>query len=311
MNLEDCRPVPFKFQLGDLTLFSLSIKLQMRANRLIDQNSPMDSPMPPNEKLMGDCQGFAIRGLPISKKISIISRTNNYLRYVPLQYQHSYIDLGKSFEEYKEKFSAKTRSTINRKVKKYAEHCSGSIIFKTYKTPGDMQEFFKYARMVSMKSYQDKLLNAGIPNNKDFMDQAQVLASVNCLRAYILFDGERPVSYLYCPVFDGVLIYDYLGYDPDYKQMSVGTVLQWLALEQLFEEGIFKYFDFTEGQADHKRLFATHQRLCANVFFVERTFRNKIIIYSHFLMLNFTDWAGEILNRLGFKTLIKRIIRSA
>jgi hypothetical protein len=73
------------------------------------------------------------------------------------------------------------------------------------------------------------------------------LAAGGQVRAYLLFDGERP--YLYCPVQGDVVIYRYLGYDPDYARMSVGTVLQWLALEELFREARFRMFDFTEGES--------------------------------------------------------------
>lgn len=301
------RPVPFKFQLGDLTLFSVPLRLRMWAVRLTDEAPPTAAPPP--EPLMKGVQGSLIRGLPVEDELPAISRMGDYLRYVPLQYQHCYIDLGMTFENYRNTFSPKTRSTIARKVRKYAEHCGGSIRWKTYTMPGEMRDFFRLARAVSKRTYQERLLNAGIPESEEFFAEAQSLASEQRLRAYILFDGKRPVSYLYCPVHDGVLIYAYLGYDPDYAQKSVGTVLQWLAVEQLFDEARFRYFDFTEGQSDHKRLFATHQRQCANVFLVKRTLRNAALIYSHFVMERFSKWLGAALDRIGAKARIKRLLR--
>lgn len=309
MNCWQCRLVPFKFQLSDWALFSISLRLQVRAERLIDETPPVEAPAPPTDELMEGSQGFSIRGLPIAAELPTISRTEDYLCYVPLQYQHCYIDLGLSFNTYKEKFSSKTRSTIKRKIRKYAKHCSGSIPWKTYKMPNEMREFFRLVRPLSQKTYQERLLDAGIPESEDFIREAELLAAEQCLRAYILFDGERPVSYLYCPVHNGVLIYAYLGYDPDYMQMSVGTILQWFAIEQLFNEARFRYFDFTEGQSEHKRLFATHQRQCANIFLVKRSLRNTAVIYSHLFMERFSKWLGVTLDRLGMKKKIKRFLR--
>lgn len=311
MNRWQFRQVPFKFQLGDWTLFSVSIPLQVRAVQLSDQMPPVVVPSPPADELMPGSQGFLIRGLPIAAPLPAISRAGDYLRYVPLQYQHCYIDLGQSFESYQKKFSSKTRSTINRKIRKYAEHCGGTIPWKTYKAPEDMRDFFRIARTVSKSTYQERLLDAGIPDSEAFIAQAESLAAEQRLRAYILFDGERPVSYLYCPVEAGVLIYAYLGYDPDYMQMSVGTVLQWLAVEQLLDEACFRYFDFTEGQSDHKRLFATHQQQCANVFLVKDTLRNTVLIHSHRLMDQSSKWLGTTLERFGIKARIKRLLRFA
>ena len=305
------RSVPFKFQLSDWTLFSVSIPLQVRSERLVDQTPPVEEPRPPIDECMEGSQGFLIRGLPIGRELPTLSRTGDYLRYVPLQYQHCHIDLGQSFESYQQKFSSKTRSTIKRKIKKYAEHCGGTISWKTYKEPGEMRDFFRLARTVSKLTYQERLLDAGIPESEDFIRQAESLAANQQVRAYILFDGERPVAYLYCPVQEGVLIYAYLGYDPDYMHLSVGTVLQWLAVEQLFDEARFRYFDFTEGESDHKRLFATHQRQCAKVFLVKKTIRNMAVIYSHHLMNRFSKWLGAMLDQWGVKARIKRLLRFA
>jgi hypothetical protein len=214
-------------------------------------------------------------------------------------------------EKYQKKFSSKTRSTINRKIRKYAEHCGGNIVWKTYQRPDEMREFFGLARLVSKVTYQERLLDAGIPGTEDFIRRAESLAALQCVRAYILFDRERPVSYLYCPARDGVLIYAYLGYDPTYMKMSVGTVLQWLALEQLFNEAHFRYFDFTEGESDHKRLFATHQRRCANVLLVKNNLRNCLLIYSQILMDRFSRWLGTGLASLGARATMRRFLRFA
>jgi len=311
MNRWQYRSVPFKFQLSDWTLFSVSLRLQVRAEKSIGETHAMETPSLPTDELIEGSQGFLIRGQPIAAELPAISRIGDYLCYVPLQYQHCYIDLQLSFESYRNKFSSKTRSTLNRKVRKYAEHCGGTIPWKTYKTPSEMRDFFRLASTVSKLSYQERLLDAGLPDTEDFILQAESLAANQRVRAYILFDGEQPVSYLYCPVYEDVLIYSYLGYDPSYLQMSVGTVLQWLVIEQLFTEVRFRYFDFTEGQSDHKRLFATHQRQCANVFLVKFTLRNRAIIYSHLFMGNFSKWLGDLLDRLGLKAKIRRILRFA
>lgn len=309
MNRWQLRQVPIKFQLSDWTLFSISLTLQTRAEKLLDNTPPVTTPTPPVEELIEGSQGFVIHGLPMSDRISTISRVGDYLCYAPLQYQHCYIDLGLSFESYQKKFSSKTRSTINRKIKKYAEHCGGSLPWKTYKDADQMREFFRLAGPLSKSTYQERLLDAGLPNSEEFIREAELLAADQRVRAYILFDGEQPVAYLYCPVHDDVLIYSYLGYDPGYMKMSVGTILQWLAIEQLFNEARFRYFDFTEGQSDHKRLFATHQRQCANIFLVKRNFRNRVAIYSQLCMDRFSRWLGVTLDRFGVKEKIRRILR--
>jgi CelD/BcsL family acetyltransferase involved in cellulose biosynthesis len=303
------RQVPIKLQLGDRTLLASKLWLQVREVGLDDETPPVAEPITPADSLQANSQGFLIRSLRIADKQPTLRAQHDYLCYVSSQHQRYYIDMRQSFEEYKSKFSSKTRSTLNRKVKKYAEHCGGNISWKIYKSAGEMPEFFRYARTVSEITYQEKLLDAGLPDSEEFLDEMEQLAQQGHVRGFILFHEDKPVSYLYCPVSNGVLIYAFLGYDPGYMNYSVGTVLQWLALEHLFEERLFRFFDFTEGQSEHKKLFATHSVQCANVFFLRNNLRNKALLYSQRAVDDFSRLAGDTLNQLGLKSKVKKMMR--
>lgn len=311
MTVWERRDVPFKFQLSDMTLFSVRVPLQVRSERLVQDTPPAQSLRAPADALLAGSQGYVVRGLPVAGEPKVVSKAGGYICYVPQRYQHCYIDLTQTFEQYQKKFSSKTRSTINRKIKKFADYCGGQVKWKLYREPGEMKEYFALARAVSKLTYQERLLDAGLPEGDDFQREAEQLAAEGRIRAWILFDGERPVSYLYCPVTDGVLSYSYVGYDPEYMDKSVGLVLQWLAVEHLFSEGIFKYFDFTEGQSDHKRLFSTHQRQCANVFFIRDSLRSRAIVLAHRKFDRLSVWAGGMLERHGLKARLKRLLRGA
>jgi len=240
MNEGRRRAVPIRFQLSDWTLFSVALRLQEQAvHPLRDLPPPFVLDGPPGAPPLGT-EGYLFRSVPIACELPRISTIGGFLRYVPLQYQHGYIDLRTSFDAYQKRFSSKSRSTITRKVRRYADHCGGTILWRTYKQPDEMREFLRLARLISKRTYQEKLLAAGIPESEDFIARAETLAANQQVRAYILFDGERPVSYMYCPVRSGVVFYAYLGYDPDYFHWSVGTVLLWFVIGQLFDEGQFE-----------------------------------------------------------------------
>jgi hypothetical protein len=303
------RPVTFKFQLSDWVLFSTSLPMQVFGENGLDSSSPVDQPLPPRNVPSIGSEGYSIRNLPVTGELPSLSKVGHYLCYIPLQYDHCYIDLRWSFEQYVSKFSSKTRSTIQRKIRRYKEHCGGKIPWKNYSHPDEIPDFFRLASQVSKLTYQEKVLDVGLPDSEDFKQKAISLAKEDRLRAFILFDGDRPVSYLYCPEQNGSLIYAYLGYDPEYLNMSVGTVLQWLAIEQIFREQKFRYFDFTEGQSSHKQLFASHQRRCANVFFIKKTLVNSIVIYAHYFMDRVSKWLGVTLDRYGLKAKVKKLLR--
>jgi len=303
------RDVWLKFQLSDWTLLKVRLPLETHAFGLIRGVESVQDPMPPRSTLAPGARGFVLRALPVDELLSPLSRAGGYLRYVPLQYQHYFIDMAGDFDSYRQKFSAKTRSTISRKIKKFTEHCDGQLRWQAYRTPDELQTFFPLARVISAKTYQERLLDAGLPSDDDYMTSICGEAAQGNVRAFILFDRERPVSYLFCPVKEDVLIYDYLGYDPEYQKLSVGTVLQWLALEALYQERRFRYFDFTEGESEHKRLFATHDRRCANVMFVRDSLAMSALLRSHMAFGAFSTGLGALLQRWGLKSRVRRLLR--
>lgn len=301
--------VPIKLQLGDKTLLAPELWLQVREVGIDDETLPVAEPIPPADPLETNSQGFLIRSLRIIGEQLVLRERDGYLCYISSRHQRYYIDMRQPFEEYKGKFSSKTRSTLNRKVRKYAEHCGGSISWKVYKSAGEMPEFFQLARAVSQVTYQEKLLDAGLPDSEEFRREMDQLAQQGHVRGFILFYRDIPVSYLYCPVVNDVLIYAFLGYNPSYMNFSVGTILQWLALENLFAERCFRFFDFTEGQSEHKKLFATHHIQCANVFFLRSNLRNRLLLHSQRIIDNFSKLTGDKLDQLGLKSKVKKMMR--
>ena len=303
------REVPLKFQLSDWTAFSVPLRLHTRSIRLSERPLPEPSPKPPAEPPLGSAAGYMLRALPVDAELPTLAVIDGFIRYATSQYKHCFIDLSIGMEAYRNKFSAKTRSTITRKIRKFQEHSGGQLKWHGYRRPDSMLEFHRLARQVSVKTYQERLLGAGIPDDAAFVDEMLRLAACDEVRAYILFDGERPVSYLYCPAQDGALIYAYLGFDPDYLKLSVGMVLQWLALEELFTENRFAFFDFTEGQSEHKRLFATHELPCANLIFLECSMPRMLLLRAHALSDRFASAAGRLAERWGVRTRMRRILR--
>lgn len=301
--------VAFRFQLSDWTLFTVRRSLDVRAYKIGDPPLTMEQlPLPS----LGT-HGLMLRSVPITDVCAGIHwrvlGQQRLLVYVLQTFPRYFIDLGQSFEDYKAKFSGKTRSTLQRKVRKFADHCGGAIRWEQFSRPEQLARFWQLARQVSTKTYQERLLDAGLPDDPAYKAEAHRLAEADNLRAYLLFDGELPVSYLFCPIDQGVVQYAYLGYDPKYLKLSVGTVLQWLALETLFAEQRYKYFDFTEGASDHKRMFATAHMACANVALLRPTLTNRLLAHGHRAFVRAVELLGSWLERHELKTRIRHLLR--
>lgn len=299
----------FKYQLGEITLFKTSVPLHVKRWRLADSDNIPNPDDVIEEPLDEDRQGHILRNIPVADDLPLIATVGGFLRYAVFQYQHCYIDLQQSYDAYLSQFSSKTRSTLRRKIKKYREFCGGEIHWETYAKPDEMRTFYAHARTVSALTYQEKLLDVGIPDSEQFARHLEQFAEQDLVRGYILFHQDKPVSYLYSPIEESALVYAHLGYDPEYSKHSVGTVLQSLVIEQLCDEQRFKYFDFTEGQSAHKRLFASHQVKRANILYLKNTLRNRFLVRTHDATNRFSKSLGDWLEKIGIKKKIKDFLR--
>jgi hypothetical protein len=300
--------VALKFQLGDIVFARVALSL-FRRNARLDE-PPLrngDVPRPPSG--LDGADGYVVWSHPISAKLPTLSIRDDAIRYIPQQYRRFFIDLSGNFEQYLTSFSGKTRSDLRRKLRKFSNASGGSINWKQYRTPEEVVAFFTLAKKVSAKTYQDRLLGVGLPADERFIASACALSREDRIRAYLLFLNEVPISYLFCPISEGVVSYDRLGYDPAYASLSPGTVLQMLVLEALFAERQFETFDFTEGEGQHKEVFSTGNRLCGDVYVVGRRLAPAVLILLHHTMDRVSSSVGLILDRLSIKSQVRKLLR--
>ena len=249
---------------------------------------------------------------PVGFAPEAFSSSGSWIIYTPYTFRNYYIDLARigDFEGYLAGFSSKSRWTLQRKMKRFAEVSGGQIAWREFTRPEEMAEFFSLARQVSRETYQERLLRKGLPSSMEFVARAVTLATHQGVLAYILLLNSRPVAYLFCFCADGIVTYDYLGYDRAYQSLSPGSVLQYLILQSLFEKHKdMRIFDFTEGEGPQKSFFGTDQRLCAKSYFLRRTLNNIALVRLHYQLDRLTESAGHLLDRCGLKQPVKKFIR--
>jgi len=300
--------VPLKFQLSDIVFARAYLSLFRRSARL--DEPPLDlgeSPEPPPR--VNGADGYVVWSHPIARRLPVLSSRRDAILYMPRQYRRFSVDLAGNFEKYMGMFSTKTRSDIKRKLRRFSEASEGNVDWQVYRTPEEIAAFFPLAKRVSRKSYQERRLRMGLPADETFIASALALARHDEVRAYLLFLKGQPISYLYCPVRERVVMYDHLGYDPTYASLSPGTVLQILVLESLFAERQFRMFDFTEGEGQHKEIFSTGNVLCGDVYVIYRRVTLMSVILLHHLVDETSATAGAILGRLKIKSQLRRLLR--
>jgi len=264
--------IALPLRIGARTVWTLRRRLVRRRLTLEEALAGRAPALPP---LGAGEDGYLVNALPAALAAGLAEKTG-LKTFVRQHYPRSYARLDLDFDDYLAGFSAKGRSTLRRKAKKLAERSGGTLDVRAYRSADEIERFHGEARALSVRTYQERLLDAGLPAGDEALDEMRALARLDRARGWLLYVDARPVSYLYAPAEGETLIYAHLGYDPDFAEFSPGTVLQLEAMRQLMTERRFRLFDFTEGDGQHKRQFATGSVDCVDLLLVRATPSNLV-----------------------------------
>lgn len=282
----------------------------MEVQNLVVNPLKKEYPEPPNlAGLAPEFAGVYRPSEPLAPTEPLLDIASNHIRYIENSFRRSFIDMRTDFNSYMSQLSSKTRSTMGRKVRKFEKASGGDIKWSVYQSVPEMDRFHSLARKISKLTYQEKLFDAGLPVDKSFITEMHGNAKADTVRGFILFFADKPISYLYLPIKGERVIYGYLGFDPTFAKYSPGTVLQLLALEYLFSESRYQFFDFTEGEGTHKSTFSTHEQYCGNVYYLRKNLRNIALVRLHCMIRGLSQYADSILIKTGLKRGLRRFLR--
>ena len=205
--------------------------------------------------------------------------------------------------------STSARAAIRRKARRLAEANGGRIDVRAYHDAAGLEAFFDLAHMVSATTYQARLMGEGLPDDAGFRRDMAALAEAGAIRAWLLFMGDRPVAYLWCSVADGVVRYDHVGHDPAFAALSPGAVLHAAAMRELYGEGGLRWFDFTEGEGQHKRQFATDETACVDLLILRRTSGNRATVAAMMAFAAMVAFAKRVAEHPRLAGLARRVRR--
>lgn len=260
-------PWPLKFQVGARTLWSVRRTLVRLPLSLADARNGALPALPP----LGGADGYLVTSLPEALAPRLAG--DGLIAVVRQRYTRYFADLTVGFDAWWAGLSGNTRSGLKRKVKKL-----GALDVRRYRTPDEVETFHRLAREVAAKTYQERLLGAGLPDTPEFQAAMLACAAAGAVRAWLLFVDGVAAAYLYCPVDGGVVRYDYVGHDPALAELSPGAVLQLEAMRDLFAEGGLVAFDFTEGEGQHKRSMASGGIDCVDLLLLRPTLANRAVV---------------------------------
>lgn len=298
------RPVRLKFAIGARTLFAVERRLVRVPLTLAEARSEA---MPALPALADDADGYLVTSLPEARVATLAAQAGGMLPFVRQRYTRHYLDFAGGFEAWLAGLSSNARQGLKRKAKKIA--AGGVLDIRRFRTPGELAAFHPVARAISATTYQERLLGSGLPEDAGFLAAMRDLGAAGQVRAWLLYVGGEPAAYLYCPVQGDTVIYAFVGHDPRFNELSPGAVLQLEAMRDLFGEGRFAAFDFTEGEGQHKRQFATGGVACVDLLMLRPTLANRGVIAALAGFDGAVALAKRVVQRVGLGGLAKRLRR--
>ncbi|MFN4095384.1 MAG: GNAT family N-acetyltransferase [Sphingomonas sp.] len=267
------RPTPLNFRIGARTLMAVQrdmVRVPLSLDEAREGRLPVLPPLP------REAHGYVVTSLPEDRLEAMVYASGKMIGFVRQKYTRYYADLTGGFDAYMASLSGNARQGAKRKAKKIAQVSGGDLDIRAYRTPAELEAFHDIARRIALRTYQEKLMGEGLPASPEFIRGMLTVAAADNVRAWLLFIAGEPAAYLYCPAHGETLVYEYVGHDPAFNDLSPGAVLQIEAFRDLFDEGKFARFDFTEGDGQHKRQYATGGVPCVDLLLLRPSLTNRV-----------------------------------
>ena len=228
---------------------------------------------------------------------------------VSSRHAHSMIELDRGGQAYRAAMPKKRRHEIERKHRRFAEAVGQPAEVRLHRTPDEVARFFEYVTPLARATYQARLLKVGLPLDAAFRAHTREQAAADDIRAFTLDIAGQPAAFGFCRGEGARLSYQYTGYDPGHRALSLGVLLLDRMLDQLFAEGRFTAMDLGHGDAQYKREFATHSFDCATLLVYRNSLRNRALLGAHGAVDRMSERAIGAIEKAGLKQRIKRWMR--
>ena len=263
----------------------------------------------PVSHLPADAAGYQLRRTPIARFPRGVSRQGPWLCYSPREECLYFVNMKGTFDEYLKLRSPKSRQNLKRSVKRFVE--GNPEAFQVYTLPEAMDAFHREAVSISSQTYQALMLNAGLPDTPQFLRAMQDRASRAEARGYLLRVRGKPIAFAWCTAKGDCMSYQLIGYLPEHADLSPGTVLLYLILQDLFLLEKYRMLDFGSGSAFYKEAFATDKLKFADSYLLRPTLEHRWKLWALWKTECFSASVGIALDRMGLKKKIRQWMRKS
>ncbi len=225
-------------------------------------------------------------------------------------YRHRFADIPSDFDAYLAQLGSRTRADLRANRKRFIARVAQRYESRCFTTPTDVPRFVSDAVDVSRKTYQYRLLGAGLRAAEALESCYGETAALGWFRSYVLYADGKPVAFQVGHVYRKTFHAQEIGYDPDWASSHVGIFLHTEIVADLAASGgAVAAFDFGNGDNLHKQRLSTTSRLEGYFYLIPDDARGTLIARSMQAGNNVSSAIGGVLERLGVRKQTKAVLR--
>jgi len=224
---------------------------------------------------------------------------------------HGCLRLPGSHEEFARSLSRKERHHLKRHAEKVKADFPGEMRIQCFRQENEIEELVRHTEEVARKTYQ-RGLGVGFRDDPETRQWLRTAARKGSLRVCILYLKDAPCAFMIGLKYQQTLHGIDMGYDPQYAEYSLGSLLLMHWIEDAFEPNgsqSVTEIDLGPGDGRHKTAVNNHVSHESTVYIFAPTLKglrfNLERTVTHLL-----DRAARKLLSAAFLEKIKKLWRS-
>jgi len=168
---------------------------------------------------------------------------------------------------------------------------------KCYTLKDDIILAMNDIQAVAKKTYL-YALGEGCKYSDELQKKWSFLCSKNMLKLYVLYIEAKPRSFCVFYHYKNVLYSMGTGYDPDFSNYRIGSILLIHIITQCCLDPFCKLIDYGLGDEQYKQIFGNESTTVINFMLFSSTLKGQLIKLFRLITIGSTQLAKKILIRL-------------
>lgn len=221
---------------------------------------------------------ISMAALPLTSELQEYIKDSTSIRalynvYVMHDWRETHaIPLPEHFDQYLQQFSAKKRFNLNRQIRQLREHGNGQLQLDRIERPEQVANF-----IIARNSLIEPKMHSAFLSE----DKFTVLAEQGLLLSYVMSSGGQPCAVILATRSEYVLHIHNILYLSTLARLSVGTSILHLAIEDLITNFKINSIDLGYSNPSYSHQSSNAIELRGHVLLLRKTWRNKILRFSH------------------------------